>query len=161
MNQDASNLFKPEILEIGKHVFLHDTPLGRGGEGEVYEVIRPRKLKDYVVKVYHPQERTQNRESKILYMIGHPPQIQDELSIIWPKAIIYRDGKFVGFMMRRARGEYDLTILSSFESFPLDWEMTGIKNFPEKLLMDSIIELSFVIILLLCSSNFIKLASMS
>ena len=115
MNQDTSNLFKPEILEIDTHVFLQDTPLGRGGEGEVYEVVHPRNLKDYVVKIYHPQERTQNRESKILYMIGHPPEIQDELSIIWPKAVIHQGGRFVGFLMRRARGEHDLTILSSLK----------------------------------------------
>ncbi|MDX2305694.1 MAG: hypothetical protein NW226_23005 [Microscillaceae bacterium] len=115
MNQGAANLFNQNFVEIGKEIFLQDTPLGRGGEGEVFEVVQPYSFRDYVVKVYHSQERTPNREAKIRYMIGHPPELQDELSIIWPQVVVYQEGVFVGFMMRRARGEHDLTILSSLK----------------------------------------------
>ncbi len=90
-------------------------PIGRGGEGIVYQISSPAEWRSHVVKVYHPQESKPEREEKLRYMLAHVPLVSDHLSLIWPNELVYENGQFAGFIMRRARGEYDLTILSSLK----------------------------------------------
>ncbi len=92
---------------------LEETPLGKGGEGNVFAVVSPDHLRNQVAKIYHPGERMPEREFKLRYMIAHPPRLQDDYAIIWPQEIVFEDGKFAGFLMARARGDYDASMLSS------------------------------------------------
>ncbi len=98
---------KQEKLEVTK------TPLGRGGEGNVYEIINPASYRGHVVKIYHPRERTKERELKLIYMLSHRSQLETELSVMWPEEIIYQKQKFVGFLMPKAKSAIDLTSLCS------------------------------------------------
>ena len=102
-------------------ILIEETPLGQGGQGNVYEIISPIYLKDHVVKIYHLKERSPKRELKINYMIQNPPDLEANLSLIWPEDTLFCDGEFVGFIMPKALGEADLTSLSVLsESKKLD-----------------------------------------
>ena len=112
-------------------ITIQDTPLGQGGQGNVYEIISPNHLKDHVVKIYHPKERSQKRELKINYMIQNPPVLKDNLALIWPEDTLYCNQEFVGFIMPKALGEVDLTSLSVLsESKKLDefWKSRFSRN---------------------------------
>lgn len=101
-------------LSDKQNIRIPSEPLGKGGEGNVYEVISPDYLRNFVVKIYHPQERNTQRMAKLNYMIAHPPGESDK-ALIWPTDLVYEDGVFVGFIMPRAQGKYDLSILSSLK----------------------------------------------
>lgn len=96
-----------------ERVKLYDTPLGRGGEGNVFEVVSPLSYKGYVAKIYHPKERRKERELKLIYILSHRPRFEDQLSVIWPEEILYENDVFVGFLMRKANSAIDLTSLCS------------------------------------------------
>lgn len=99
-----------EKIEIAK------TPLGRGGEGNVYEVIHSSNYQGYVVKIYHPEGRTEERARKITYMIANRPVLSDIRDAIWPEKIVYEKNKFVGFLMRKTKSLVDLTSLCSLHT---------------------------------------------
>lgn len=101
-------------LSDQQSIRINPEPIGKGGEGNVYEVLSPKHLRNYVVKLYHSQERDSERMAKLRYMINHPPSDSD-FSLIWPKDIVFEDSLFAGFLMLRANGKYDLSILSSLK----------------------------------------------
>lgn len=78
--------------------------LGRGGEGTVFTVANREAL---VAKVYHPAQRTAQREEKLRMMVDHPPRnagLGDENvypSLAWPHELLYEGSNFVGFTMPR------------------------------------------------------------
>jgi len=75
--------------------------IAKGGEGEVYEV---EGKKNICVKIYYENLRTESKEDKLKFMIENPPlNIEGENhKICWPKDILYKDKKFVGFIMVKA-----------------------------------------------------------
>lgn len=85
---------------------LNEKPLGRGGEGSVYEVASvegfSKDSKDLVVKIYH-DPKDENRD-KIEAMIRNQPRTE---SAAWPLASVYeaRSGKFLGFIMKKLSTE--------------------------------------------------------
>jgi serine/threonine protein kinase len=109
---------KFESLEIA------ETPLGEGSEGCVYEVINSAKYLNYVVKIYNLAARTPQRQAKVEYLIKFRPQLTNAYSVIFPEDIIYVDGQFGGFLMKKAPGEYDLTSLCALgksSRLPSSW----------------------------------------
>ncbi len=93
---------------------IHPKPLGRGGEGVVYEVISPPKYKNTVIKVYHSKEQTPAREQKLAYMLANPLYQPSKPTLAWPKALIYKTSDcldFVGYLMPKISDAIDLTQL--------------------------------------------------
>lgn len=75
--------------------------IAKGGEGIVFNIDND---DDNCVKIYRDSINTPEREGKLKYMISNPPlEIHGENhKICWPKDIIYKDGKFVGFLMSKS-----------------------------------------------------------
>lgn len=107
-----SVLSEPIHLE---EIQLAPQPIGQGGEGSVFEILAPLSLCNYVAKIYHPNQRTLKRKEKLDFMMSNAPLLSDSLSVIWPEKILYESAQFAGFLMKKARGKYDLTVLSSLK----------------------------------------------
>lgn len=110
---------------------VKDDPLGKGGQGAVYNIITSQYAAEYCIKIY--LRDAQKSFEKIKYMVSHPPQnIKDNPSfrICWPVALVYDTSKkFVGYMMPLAFPKgHDLTILSVYRNKPL----SQIKRFKNK-----------------------------
>lgn len=86
-------------------VTLHSKPFAGGGEGNLYKIVSPRELRNYVAKVYHPHKLTKIREEKINYLAEYPPEGANGTSVIWVKDALYEGNKFVGFIMPYTEGE--------------------------------------------------------
>ena len=120
----------------GEFIAVDEIALGSGGEGNVYEIKSPEIYLNHVAKIYHPRERTKIREEKLKYMIAYPPEISDSLTIIFPVELIYKDGDFVGFIMLKARGEYDLSVLTTLslsKKLPEEWQKRYQRNEAENI----------------------------
>lgn len=93
-------------------VLLEPQPLGQGGEGVVYKA-KCRHLKgNYVAKIYHEQERTALRETKVKYLIAHTPELSLANSAIFPKEPLYNEQhQFLGFLMKQTINQVDITSL--------------------------------------------------
>ncbi len=123
-------------LSNQEKIQVQTTPLGTGGEGTVFAIEKPTQYHGYVAKIYHETERKPQREAKIKYLIENPLTFYDKLSFIFPEEIIYQDGEFVGYLMPKARGEYDLTVLSSLtlsNKLTDDWVAQYRRDKPENL----------------------------
>ena len=101
---------------------VKDDPLGKGGQGAVYNIITAQYRDEYCIKIY--LKDAQKSYEKIKYMVTHPPKnIKDNPSfrICWPTALVYNSSKkFVGYMMPLAFPKgHDLTILSVYQRKPL------------------------------------------
>lgn len=104
---------------------INEEALGEGAEGIIYEVIAPEKYLGYVVKVYKDKAQAQNIQEKIKYLIQNKPNIKDPEAIIFPEEMVYNYGSFAGFLMKKARGSYDLTTLCTLKPssrLPRDWK---------------------------------------
>lgn len=106
-------------------IVVDDKPLAHaGGEGQVHRITFPYTYRDFCVKIFHPQQRTEQRRQKIDAMVRDFPS---ELSggtyrICWPKELLYEKNKFVGFVMPLAFTEsvqvYELCQIKSKLSSP-------------------------------------------
>lgn len=113
---------------------INSEPIGEGAEGSVYEVLAPELYLGYVVKVYKPIERLKNREEKINYLIKYAPKLKNPDSVIFPEEVIYDNGIFAGFLMKKAKGEYDLTSLCTLQDSPrltAEWHEKYTRNTPQ------------------------------
>ena len=96
-------------------IILENTPFASGGEGDIFRIVSPNKYRGYVVKIYHPEKRTREKESKVRFLLNNPPEIMNNnghSSVVWVSGIIYSDKGFVGLMMPFAKGD-KLVILCS------------------------------------------------
>ena len=87
----------------------HDA-IATGGEGSIFSIDA-----NHVAKVYLKQilSKETELEAKIRYMISHPPtRILKYMA--WPTDALYKDGKFVGFVMNKLSGYSQLRDLYSF-----------------------------------------------
>ncbi|OJJ20267.1 hypothetical protein BKI52_17525 [marine bacterium AO1-C] len=97
-------------------VLLDAQPLGQGGEGVVYKVKNHHLKGNYVAKIYHPQEQTPQRETKVKYLIDHKPEFSLSNSVIFPEEPLYNeDQKFIGFLMKQTVNQVDITSLCSLK----------------------------------------------
>ncbi len=127
----------PEFVYL-EDIQLAPQPIGQGAEGSVFELTAPAHLRGYVAKIYHQAQRKPERAKKISFMMAHPPALSDALAVIWPEKLLTKDGKFVGFLMKKARGLFDLTVLSSLhtaQKIGKDWEKTFNRSSQEGLAM--------------------------
>lgn len=87
-----------------------------GGEGGVYNTNFP----GYVAKLYDTSKanvdsRMAELEKKLTYMANNPipTQIPDGTVIVtWPKDVLYRNGKFVGYIMPKVSGAKPIYMLN-------------------------------------------------
>lgn len=108
-------------LSDGSQIQLSVKPLGRGGEGEVFEIKNPKHHINNVAKVFYDAKRTPEREQKLKHLIDNPPQIEENghTFLIWALDILYDNGKFIGFIMPRAEGiELELLCDDDFLNYP-------------------------------------------
>lgn len=104
-------------------VYLANEPLGRGGEGNVYQVYTEKYQEPLVAKIYHEQElqkehnhklNVQNREAKVKHLVTYQSFLAADTPILFPEELLYNEqGAFVGFLMRQASGQIDLSALST------------------------------------------------
>lgn len=123
-------LIKKSATANFETIEINDTPLGKGGQGAVHNIITSKYSADYCIKIYIRDAEKMHK--KIEYMVTHPPQIISDTSfrICWPIALAYNTKKeFVGYMMPLAFPKgHDLTILSVYRSKPL----SQLKRFKDK-----------------------------
>jgi len=93
----------------GEEITIDDTKrLGKGGEGSVYAVQTPAKYSRYCIKEYSPailadSKRMAERQAKVEYMAKNKVESSNSgIVICWPVEAIFRNGRFVGFMMLKA-----------------------------------------------------------
>ena len=88
---------------------VEDQPFASGGEGALYQILRPDAWNNYVAKIIYPHKRTTQKAAKLAYLLSHPPlqnHTGNDASIIWVKELLQdQEGNFVGFLMPRATGE--------------------------------------------------------
>ncbi|NJL13151.1 MAG: hypothetical protein HC913_09240 [Microscillaceae bacterium] len=102
----------------------------------MYRLAAPRQYQSYVLKRYHPEQQTAAREAKLRQMMAFPPEISDPRTVMWPEVLVYENEAFVGFLMKKARGEYDLTVLTSLrmsERLGPEWLAAYDRQSPEGL----------------------------
>lgn len=94
-------------------ITLDSKPFAGGGEGNLYRIIAPAELRQYVVKIYHPHKLTHDREAKIKHLIDNPPHESvhaqsEHSSVVWLVDAVYTDSspsKLMGFIMPFITGE--------------------------------------------------------
>ncbi len=81
----------------GSRYVLQSSPLGSGGEGEVYKVENQRNL---CAKIYKPEARKPELGNKLLVMTKNPPDSSVLSQIAWPLDLLYSSQReLVGFVM--------------------------------------------------------------
>lgn len=76
--------------------------LGRGGEGIVYTIAG---RTDVVAKIYHPDQRTRQKQAKLTAMLSKPPHdsgaklTPPHCALAWPMDLLFAQGQFAGFLM--------------------------------------------------------------
>lgn len=97
---------------------IEDTPLGSGGEGDVYRVTEPQQHRGDVAKLLKPDKidpsraDTRERLKKLEYLIANPPVLMNQHSVIWPSDLVEEHGRFCGYVMPTAVKGQKLTILT-------------------------------------------------
>lgn len=102
----------------GQTIELDPQPLGSGGEGSVHAVtgLSANNYNNHVAKIYHERERSQKRSLKINYLTQHCPELHDDYSVIFPEEPLFdQNDQFIGFIMKRALGDVDLTSLCTLK----------------------------------------------
>ena len=79
----------------GTTYILEATPIGSGGEGDIYNV----RGMDYVAKIYRAGTLTRELEEKLKIMIYHPPNTSVLTQVAWPLDMAYENGQCRGFIM--------------------------------------------------------------
>ena len=99
-------------------ISLEATPLGSGGEGDVYRITEPSQHSTDVAKLLKPEKidpsklETKERLSKLEYLIANPPVLVNMHSVIWPSDLLALNNRFCGYIMPTAVKGQKLTILT-------------------------------------------------
>ena len=85
-------------------ITIDDTPLARGGEGEIHRILDPPSFSGFCVKIYIRKYQSHKRERKITYFVNNPLKgagldRNQSFNICFPVETVYRDDRFVGFIM--------------------------------------------------------------
>ena len=95
-------------LTNGTLLTITDKPFKEGGEGGLFRILSPAGYQQQVVKLYHADKRTPDRERKLAYLIANPPNLastNEHNAVVWPLQIAYQNDQFAGFIMPSAIGE--------------------------------------------------------
>ena len=115
---------------------VKEEAIGVGAEGSVHEVLYPSSWVGYVVKIYADTKKAPLKQEKIEYLIKHKPKLKNPLSVIFPEDVVYQNGKFIGFLMKKAQGDYDLTSLCTYgksSRLPQEWHYKYNRDSPQGL----------------------------
>ena len=85
----------------------------KGGEGTIYNILNNG---GHVAKIYHAEvlrARGDDLETKLTYMVKNPPGKVDN-KIAWPQDVLYENGRFCGFTMKKIAGFEDLLFIYSY-----------------------------------------------
>lgn len=107
---------------LGEDIELEAEPLGKGGEGQVFTVLLPLRFSNYVVKILKEPDK---RVNKIRHFIANPPRKDSggHSYLAWPEEELHENGRFVGFLMPRARGvEFEKLCLPSLHNLPQEFD---------------------------------------
>ncbi len=114
-------------------IFIENKPLASGGEGDIYRIVSPSQYAGYVVKLYHKEKRTAQKEAKVKFLLQNPPEAQNNNghnSLVWPAGMIYNERGFAGLMMPFAKGD-KLVILGSNKiprKYTSKWQRFSLQN---------------------------------
>lgn len=96
-------ILKCKTLTSTGRIAISETPLGKGGEGSVFDVQKHDlesllPADEIVCKIYHdPSE--EDRENKVWAMIESPP---DSDSVAWPLGVLFNSSnEFQGYVMKK------------------------------------------------------------
>lgn len=87
-----------------------EPPLGKGGEGTVYEV---EGMPGYVLKIYAPEKRNEGRLHKLTAMLASPLPDDAISQVTWPVDIVSENRSFMGYVMPKAAGGEELEVIYS------------------------------------------------
>lgn len=99
----------------GQRIDIEKQAFAAGGEGTVHKIIDPSPLQNYCAKLYLPNKANSERERKLRFMVDNPPpSLKTTTHIIcWPLKLLFKQQKFIGFIMPLAFTDstllYDLT----------------------------------------------------
>lgn len=94
----------------GKTYTAVEPPLGKGGEGTVYEV---EGMPGYVLKIYAPEKRNEERLHKLTAMLASPLPDVAISQVTWPVDIVSENRAFMGYVMPKAQGGEELEVIYS------------------------------------------------
>lgn len=87
-----------------------EPPLGKGGEGTVYEV---EGMPGYVLKIYASEKRNEERLHKLTAMLASPLPDDAISQVTWPVDIVSENRAFMGYVMPKAAGGEELEVIYS------------------------------------------------
>ena len=81
--------------------------IGKGGEGYIYQI---NGMPNFVLKAFFNSKRTKEKERKLLAMLEIPlsNNIDD---VVWPRDVVYENGKFAGYVMPKISNNKNLNIM--------------------------------------------------
>lgn len=94
----------------GKTYTAVEPPLGKGGEGTVYEV---EGMPGYVLKIYASEKRNEERLHKLTAMLASPLPDDAISQVTWPVDIVSENRAFMGYVMPKAAGGEELEVIYS------------------------------------------------
>ena len=98
----------------GKIYNLSPSPIGSGGEGDIYPVTG---AGNYVAKIYKPDAMTKELEEKLIVMVNNPPDAIVLTQVAWPLDVVYDDsGLCHGFIMPRLNITHELGEIYKYPS---------------------------------------------
>ena len=111
---------------LGNTYWVQDNSFASGGEGAIYDV---HNYYNTVVKIYNPSKRTEHQEKKLKTMLSVKLDDNVAKQFAWPIDIIYQNGSFVGFVMKKIQG-VPLNVINSdyYKDLPLNKKITIAKN---------------------------------
>ena len=100
--------------------------IGKGGEGSIFKVLNH---PDYILKIYHPAQRTKYKQNKIQAMLSYPITAKLLQVANWPIDIVYDEHGFAGCLLRYYDHIVSLhEILSNSESLSVSDKLLIAKN---------------------------------
>ena len=81
--------------------------IGKGGEGYIYQI---NGMPNFILKAFFNSKRTKEKERKLLAMLEIPlsNNIDD---VVWPRDVVYENGKFAGYVMPKISNNKNLNIM--------------------------------------------------
>ena len=93
---------------------LNPTPIGSGGEGDIYPV---RGTSSQVAKIYKAGAMTGDLEEKLRVMVANPPNSEVLTQVAWPLDVLYDDsGQCKGFVMPKLNITHELGEIYKYPS---------------------------------------------
>jgi serine/threonine protein kinase len=115
---------------------LNSQRIGRGGEGNVYEILTPiSQFKNQCAKIYFPNQISKEKENKVRFMVNQQIfyQNSDRFLLCLPTDILFdQTGTFAGFIMPKAFSGsiqlYELVTTKIRKNLALEWQQKYDRN---------------------------------